>query len=821
MSNPLDPFSALESMEVQNTTNGDTTTVAYDSSSRTVTTTTPEGRSSSQVLNTAGRLSATQLPEQDPIDTTYDPQGRLSGGGQGSGLSRRSETRTFRSATTAQGPAGTLQTDTRPEGGAFDYTFDPARRPTSQSLPEGGSLNYGYDDSGNTSSIALPGGQTHQFAYDSRDLLSTYTPPTVAGGGPTGYSYNADRQPTQIDPPGSHEIDFSYGSEGRLGALDTPEGNQTYAYDSGTGQLTSIAGGANTLSLSHDGPLPTGESWSGTVTGSLTRSFDADLRVGSDTVAGSTVNYTYDNDGLPTGTSGQLNATVTRSAASGRVSRIDQGSLREDRGYDPNFAELTSQDVSYSGSARYSTSYTRDHLGRILQKTETIGGQTTTTDYTYDGNGRLTEAKNSGASSTDYVYSYDLNGNRTGGGRTYDNQDRLTGDGTHTYTYTPDGYLWGRTGGSGPVSYSYDSKGELTQASGSGLAGGSTQVDYVYDPLGRRIQRSDGTTTTRYLWDGPRLAAVLDGSNGLLERFVYLTRSNVPDLMKAGGTEYRIVSDQTGSVREVIDTSTGSIVQRIDYDPFGNVTGDTNPGFQPFGFAGGLFDPATGLTRFGARDYDAADGRWTSQDPLSFAAGETNLYSYCGSDPVNLVDPTGTGPGAFYNQASTYFGGSDQLSAVGSLSRLGLLGAAGTVLGLFDASKDLVVGNLKQSFGNSRQAEEGAAQTLKGFTNLGLGSLTAVPALIDVNTSTGFFARATTGPLAVLGAVDAVAVNLAAESIDAAHHGRPTPVDTAVDYWGQTVLGKATVGIWSHFGHSDPAPVLVTRGYGNAMGIKG
>ena len=34
---------------------------------------------------------------------------------------------------------------------------------------------------------------------------------------------------------------------------------------------------------------------------------------------------------------------------------------------------------------------------------------------------------------------------------------------------------------------------------------------------------------------------------------------------------------------------------------------------QPFGFAGGLYDAETKLVRFGARDYDAGTGRWTSR----------------------------------------------------------------------------------------------------------------------------------------------------------------------------------------------------------------
>jgi RHS repeat-associated protein len=68
---------------------------------------------------------------------------------------------------------------------------------------------------------------------------------------------------------------------------------------------------------------------------------------------------------------------------------------------------------------------------------------------------------------------------------------------------------------------------------------------------------------------------------------------------------------------------------------------DTNPGFQPFGFAGGLYDDDTGLVRFGARDYDAYSGRWTAKDPILFHGGDANLYQYALGDPVNRIDPSG------------------------------------------------------------------------------------------------------------------------------------------------------------------------------------
>jgi len=91
----------------------------------------------------------------------------------------------------------------------------------------------------------------------------------------------------------------------------------------------------------------------------------------------------------------------------------------------------------------------------------------------------------------------------------------------------------------------------------------------------------------------------------------------------------------------VVNANTGVIAQQLDYDEFGIVTQDTNPNFQPFGFAGGIVDRDTGLTRFGARDYDAVTGRWTSKDLIRFAGGDSNIYGYVFSDPVNFIDPNG------------------------------------------------------------------------------------------------------------------------------------------------------------------------------------
>jgi RHS repeat-associated protein len=95
-------------------------------------------------------------------------------------------------------------------------------------------------------------------------------------------------------------------------------------------------------------------------------------------------------------------------------------------------------------------------------------------------------------------------------------------------------------------------------------------------------------------------------------------------------------------VRFVVNADTGAIAQELDYSSFGEVLRDTNPGFQPFGFAGGIYDHQTKLVRFGARDYDGQVGRWVSKDPILFEGDTSNLYEYANNNPVDYIDPKGT-----------------------------------------------------------------------------------------------------------------------------------------------------------------------------------
>jgi len=433
-----------------------------------------------------------------------------------------------------------------------------------------------------------------------------------------------------------------------------------YTYETGTGALSSVtAADGGTVAFSYDGLLKTSTAWTGAVAGSVSYTHDDNFRVTSQSVNGEqTINLDYDPDGVVTSV-GDL--TLTRDAQNGLLTGTAVGEVSDTLSYN-GFAELTDYRATVNDLPIFHQAYTRDSLGRVTQTTETIDGATNAYDYTYDEAGRLTEVKLNGVVSA--TYTYDSNGNRltraTPAGTitsTTDAQDHLLSDGTATYTYTANGEVASKSVGSQTTTYTVDVFGTLTAAT---LPDG-TQIAYVLDGLQRRIGKTvNGTLVQGFLYQNQlNPVAELDSEGNLVSRFVYASKGNVPDYMVKGGITYRIISDHLGSPRLVVDVTSGAIVQRMDYDEFGQVITDTNPGFQPFGFAGGLYDQDTKLVHFGAREYEAETGRWTAKDPILFQGGDTNLYGYVLNDPVNLIDAFGTDAEKAYNWARAQVGSGD------------------------------------------------------------------------------------------------------------------------------------------------------------------
>jgi RHS repeat-associated protein len=141
--------------------------------------------------------------------------------------------------------------------------------------------------------------------------------------------------------------------------------------------------------------------------------------------------------------------------------------------------------------------------------------------------------------------------------------------------------------------------------------------------------------------------AELDGTNQLIARYLHgdgfdQTFARV-DLRAANASERVLwyLTDHLNSVRLVLDES-GAVLDQIAYDAFGNIVAQLNPLVDnPLLFTSREFDAETGLYYNRARYLDPTTGRWTTQDPMGFAAGDANLYRYVGNTPTMLVDPSG------------------------------------------------------------------------------------------------------------------------------------------------------------------------------------
>ncbi|MBK7891916.1 MAG: hypothetical protein IPJ84_14070 [Bdellovibrionales bacterium] len=685
LSDPNNPFSVVNLTETSVLNSTKTTTVGYLASNSKYTVTSPVGRKTYVTIDANERVSAEQYATYTPVSYTYDTRGRLSTISQSAP----------RTTTLAYNTAGFLSSVTNALSQATSFTYDAVGRVLTQTLPDSRVVTFTYDAGGNLASLTPPGGAAHSFLSNGFDLIAKYTAPatsffeasataekvlkktegfirqsirklaawissflpqaaaklqTFVVNRDTDYAYNNDRQLTSITRPDGQVAEFTYsGTTGRLSGITVPSGAFTVSQNPSYDRIDQIVSPDGvTQDYTYDGPFVTSATTSGAAQGSTYFTYNNEMLLASTKVGtAAAVSYTYDNDGLITSVGNQ---TITRNATTGFATKATLSNVSENYTYSTAFGELSTIQGKYSTSTNiYLESITRDNLGRVSQKVETIAATPANTYvYTFDPAGRLTTVTKNGSALSSYTY--DSNSNRisqTISGvtktATYDEQDRLRTWGTKTYSYNDAGELTGVSDSSispaAVTSYTYDVFGNMKSATlPSGL-----QVAYLLDGQSRRVARSvGGVLQKQFVWfDSTRLGAELNSSGAIVSQFIYGLKGNTPDYIIKGSTKYKVITDHLGSVVAVVNSSNGVVAQRLEYDEFGRVLVDTSPGFQPFGFAGGLYDTDTKLTLFGARSYDAEVGRWVSKDPILFAGGDANLYGYVLNDPVNWVDPEG------------------------------------------------------------------------------------------------------------------------------------------------------------------------------------
>lgn len=138
--------------------------------------------------------------------------------------------------------------------------------------------------------------------------------------------------------------------------------------------------------------------------------------------------------------------------------------------------------------------------------------------------------------------------------------------------------------------------------------------------------------TTRYL-NGPNTSAYDHFFSTLAEEDITSTTSE--------GTLTFDLLDMEGTLTDIANSS-GALADHLEYNAYGQLFSESNPSVLHLGgYAGGLYDPTTGLVYFIERWYDPRATVWVSGDPIGFAAGDMDLTRYAGNKPTNARDPSG------------------------------------------------------------------------------------------------------------------------------------------------------------------------------------
>ncbi|MDQ2877331.1 MAG: RHS repeat-associated core domain-containing protein, partial [Actinomycetota bacterium] len=213
------------------------------------------------------------------------------------------------------------------------------------------------------------------------------------------------------------------------------------------------------------------------------------------------------------------------------------------------------------------------------------------------------------------------------------------GPATTSYGYDAAGDTTSITGPSSAQSLSWNDAGQLTADTVTGAGAGA--ASYVYDAAGSLLMQSGPGSMTLYL---PDEQVVYDTATQATTATRFYSINGQPIAARSGGGPVTYLdASQQGTATVAVDSQAMAGTYRY-YDPYGNPLGTPPPAWPGTrGFAGGPADPATGLTRLGAREYDPATGSFISPDPLidPGTPRDLNAYAYALDDPASNSDPSG------------------------------------------------------------------------------------------------------------------------------------------------------------------------------------
>ena len=315
--------------------------------------------------------------------------------------------------------------------------------------------------------------------------------------------------------------------------------------------------------------------------------------------------------------------------------------------YNGNISSMTWKSGNESTVRGYKFTY--DGLDRMLNATygETAGISTNANRFSenvtgYDKNGNIKGLQRYGQlSSTAYGMIDNLTLTLNG------NQLNRVDDAVAASTYN--GGFEFKNGANAADEYSYDANGNLTKDLNKGISG----ITYNFLNLPNAVTFSDGSTITyTYGADGTKLRTVHKiGStttttdycgNVIYENGVQKLLLTEEGYITLSDSKYHYyLKDHQGNNRVVISQS-GTVEETSHYYPFGGVFASAG-NVQPYKYNGKELDTKKGLNWYDyrARHYDAALGRFTTNDPLAEKYYSMSPYTYCADNPVKFIDPNG------------------------------------------------------------------------------------------------------------------------------------------------------------------------------------
>jgi RHS repeat-associated protein len=480
-----------------------------------------------------------------------------------------------------------------PAGAITQYQYDPLGDLTSTTDPLGNITSFAYDQDRNLTSLTDALGHSTNYTYDKLDRLSTHEDPLK---NTESYTYDLAGNVHTFTDRKKQKTTFTYDPlNRRTKATYTDGSSASYTYDAGNRLTQAKDSVSGSISRKYDGlDRLTSET---TPQGNVTYAYDKASRRAKMTVAGQpAIDYFYDdaNRLLSITQGGTSKVSLAYDKANRRTALTLPNGVTTNYSYD-KASELTGLTYTLGSTTLGNLTYTYDNVGRRTS----VGGTYARTGLpqavasaTYNADNQLTQW---GSSSLNY----DLNGN-------------LTNDGTNTYTWNARNQLASINSG--------------------------TTASFQYDGFGRRQTKTVSGASTSFLYDGINPVQELSGAAATANLVTGLAVDEIFSRTDSAGARY-FLSDALHSTLALTDP-TGTLQTQYTYEPFGNTTVSGAASGNSYQYTGRENDD-TGLYYYRARFYNAAIGRFISEDPIRFGSADVNLYRYANDDPENQTDPFG------------------------------------------------------------------------------------------------------------------------------------------------------------------------------------